>query len=280
MRHSTLIIGKIKQLRTDGFTLTEIITKTSLPKTTILHHIQNIPKSEYLKEKIRLARLEAQGIVAARRRGKSVKTYSFFKPEKWSSEFVNLIAHFLFDGQLSRTSCGYNNRNQILIQIVIKRMKKYLKVEDYKIYTNTYTGVIRVAYHNVEIAGFVKTKIQELLEYIPSAPTTQKISFLRAFFDDEGSINFRNNGRAVRGYQHSQKLLELIKRLLVDLEIESIIDKRYVEISISRKDNLLKFQKLINFTPGLRINGNRTNSIWKKDLEKREILKMAVDSYL
>lgn len=278
--HSLRLIDKIKKLRTEGFTLTEIINKTGISKTTVFDHIQNIPKSKYLKEKIRLARLKAQGIVAARRRGKSVKTYLFLKPEKWSSEFVNLISHFLFDGQLSRTSCGYNNRSQILIQAVIQGMEKYLKVEDYKIYTNTYTGVIRVAYHNVEIAGFIKTKIQELLEYIPSAPTTHKISFLRAFFDDEGSINFRNNGRAVRGYQHSQKLLELIKGLLVDLKIESIIDKRYVEISISKRDNLLKFQKLINFTSGLTVNGNRSNSIWKKDLEKRKILQMALDSYL
>jgi len=159
-------------------------------------------------------------------------------------------------------------------------MNKYLNVSDYKIYKNRRTGVVRIAYHNVEIASFIKIKTKELLEYILFAPQNQKISFLQAFFDDEGSINFKNNVRVVRGYQHSRKILEIVQKLLSDLEIEAKIDNRDIEISIGRKENLLKFQKLINFTPGLKVNGNRSNSIWKKDLEKRKILQMAINSYL
>ena len=127
---------------------------------------------------------------------------------------------------------------------------------------------------------FSKTKTQELLEYIPFALQKHKISFLKAFFDDEGSINFRNKARCVRGYQHSRRILEIVQDLLSDLEIESKIDNKNIEVNISGKENLLKFQKIINFTPGLTVNGKRTNSIWKKDLEKRKILEMAINSYL
>ena len=279
MRHGSKVIKNIKQLRTDGFTLTEIIQKTGLAKTTILHHIQNIPQSEYLQEKIRFAKLDGQKRGAAGRRGISVKTYPFLTPEEWSIDLVNLISHFLFDGSIKRTSCIYYNRSETLVEMMTQKMKNLLDVSDYKTYT-TPEGVKRISYHNVEIATFIRRKADELLNYISSAPREHKLSFLKAFFDDEGSVGFNRKQRRVRGYQHSIETLTLVKKLLKDLNIESVIDNRHVEISITRKDNLLKFQKLINFTPGLRVNGNRSNSIWKKDLEKRKILEMAINSYL
>jgi len=280
MRHSSQTIEKIKQLRIDGLTLTEIVSKTGLSKSTVLGYIRNIPKSKFLVEKIRANVLKGQNKMAANRRGKSVKNYSFNKPEKWDAGFVNLIGHFLFDGQISRVSCGYNNRSQKLIQVVIDGMNKYLNVDDYKIYNNLKTQVTRVSYHNVEIADFIRKKDEELINYILYSDRDEKISFLRAFFDDEGTITFRKNIKAVRGYQHSVKILEIVGKLLNDVGIKNTIYNNYYEVSISRKENIIKFQKLINFTPGLRVNGKRTNSIWKKDLEKREILRMAVDSYL
>ena len=278
MQHNTQVIEEIKKLRVGGFTLTEIINKTGLRKTTIFHHIEKIPKSNDLKEKIRLARLKAKNISALERRGKSVKNYSFLKPEKWNSGIVNLIAHFLFDGRITRVSCIYYNRNKTLIDMIIQNMTILLGVTDYKIY-KTYNGVNRIAYHHVEIADFVRKKADELLTYIPSAPIEHKISFLKAFFDDEGSITFKNNKRYVRGYQHSLKILYLVQKLLSGLKIASKIDEKYFELSIYKKDNLLKFQKLINFTPGIYVNGKRSNSVWKKNLEKRKILEMAINSY-
>jgi|SRR3989344_5612572 len=278
--YSSRTVNYIKELRVKNFTLTEIVKKTNLSKSRIFDYIRDIPQSKCLIKKIKLNKIEGQKIGALGRRGKSIKQYIFNKPKIWDSGFVNFTAHFLFDGCVQRTWCGYNNRNQTLIQIIVRGMNKYLNVSDYKIYKNRRTGVVRIAYHNVEIASFIKIKTKELLEYILFAPQNQKISFLQAFFDDEGSINFKNNVRVVRGYQHSRKILEIVQKLLSDLEIEAKIDNRDIEISIGRKENLLKFQKLINFTPGLKVNGNRSNSIWKKDLEKRKILQMAINSYL
>ena len=279
VRHSSSVINHIKSLRTSGSTLTEIVSKTGLSKSTVLGHIQNIPRSEYLIEKIRAIRLEAQNKMAAQRRGKSLKNYTFLKPEKWSPDLVNLIAHFLFDGRITRTSCTYYNRSEALVNLMEQKMRSLLRVSDHKKYI-TAEGVTRLAYFNVEIAFFIKKKADELFDHIQFAPRNEKISFLKAFFDDEGCMRFRKNNRIVRGYQHSIEILEIVRGLLKDLGIESIVDKRFFEINIYRKENIIKFQEMINFTPGLRVNGNRTNSVWKKDLEKREILQMAVDSYL
>lgn len=98
MRHSFQTINNAKQLRVDGCTLTEIIRKTGLSKSTILGYIQDIPQSKYLKEKIRINRREGQKIGANSRLGISVKKYTFNKPKKWDVGFVNLVGHFLFDG--------------------------------------------------------------------------------------------------------------------------------------------------------------------------------------
>lgn len=67
--------------------------------------------------------------------------------------------------------------------------------------------------------------------------------------------------------------------MLLDFGIESKIDEKYNEIVISRKENLIKFRDKINVSKGIYINPERKNSIWKRKLEKREILEMVINSY-
>ncbi len=279
MRHNTKLISDIVQMRNSGFTLGEIMSETGLSKTTIFHHIRTIPKSDVLLQKLRAITLKKQKLQADRRRGKSVKSYSFLRPQSWNDNFVNLVAHFLFDGRITRTSCIYYSRNSVLRDIVTENMARAMGVNDYKVY-DAPGGVKRVCYFNVEVASFIRQKADELLNYIVSASDSHKVSFLRAFFDDEGCITFTAKKRLIRGYQHSLPTLRLIKKLLADFYIESRVDEKYYELYISKKCNLLKFQELINFTFEVCVNGNRSNSIWKKDLEKREILRMALASYL
>ncbi|OGG72878.1 hypothetical protein A3A38_01555 [Candidatus Kaiserbacteria bacterium RIFCSPLOWO2_01_FULL_53_17] len=66
--------------------------------------------------------------------------------------------------------------------------------------------------------------------------------------------------------------------MLSDFNIESRIQLPNEIVSVG-KENLLKFEKEIGFSPGVRINGKRSNSIWKQSLEKREILRRAIASY-
>ena len=265
-------------MRKDGFTLTEITNKTTLGKTTIFHHIKSISKSNILKKRLKAISRAAQKRVAESRRGKSVKNYIFIKPKKWNPDFVNLTSHFLFDGAITRSSCLYYNRNKVLVDNMIIQMKKILDVGDYKRYHDR-NDVTRLAYHNVELVVFIRDKTTELLNYILYASKMEKISFLRSFFDDEGSVDFRRSVRRVRGYQHNDKILFLIQKLLKDFQIASKVDTRFHEIIVGRRENISKFAKEINFSKGVRINGKRSNSVWKKSFEKRRILANLLASY-
>ncbi len=73
-------------------------------------------------------------------------------------------------------------------------------------------------------------------------------------------------------------ILELVEALLIDIGINSHIVLPNGIVIISKKE-LCKFQAEINFSPGVCINGSRTNSIWKERLEKRELLQRAPDSF-
>ena len=107
-----------------------------------------------------------------------------------------------------------------------------------------------------------------------------KREFIRAFFDDEGCMDFRpkNNVRRIRGYQKDVLILKIIKTLLADLNIESRVILPN-EVVISGKENLMRFEREINFSPGVYMNGNRSNSRWKKHVEKRELLRQAIASF-
>ena len=103
---------------------------------------------------------------------------------------------------------------------------------------------------------------------------------MRSFFDDEGSVDLRGAVRRVRGYQHNNKILFLVQKLLKDFQIASKVDTRFHEIIIGRRDNIKRFAKEINFTKGVRVNGKRSNSVWKKSLEKKTILTNLLSSYM
>ena len=84
--------------------------------------------------------------------------------------------------------------------------------------------------------------------------------------------------RRVRGYQKDLRILEIVRLLLADFDISARVVLPN-EVIISGKENLLKVQREINFSEKVRINGERTNSMWKRHLEKREILARAIASF-
>jgi intein-encoded DNA endonuclease-like protein len=149
-----------------------------------------------------------------------------------------------------------------------------------KLYTNPVTGVSRISYHNVALASYLKERSAELLNDVPRMSLDLKREFIKSFFDDEGCIDYRpkRNLRRIRGYQKDTTILTLIQCLLSDFNINSTVILPN-EVVITGKNDLQKFQKEIGFSKGVFINGNRTNSIWKKSLEKRAILKAAIESY-
>ncbi len=264
------------ELRKKDYTLPEIVRITGRPKTSVHFHIQDLPLSAEKIKRIRAAHVRSAIRLAAARRGKSAQLYKKFSG--WNIEIVCLIAHLLFDGELRRAGCIYNNRNISLLDRVEACMKTIYERAPTR-YINRSTGVSRISYYNVSLAEYLMEKSKCLLRKISALDTELQREFIRSFFDDEGCMDFRidRGTRRVRGYQKNPDILRTVQDLLTKFEIESKITGN--EIVIRRKENLVKFQKQINFSHGVRINGNRSNSIWKKSYEKRYLLALAINSY-
>ncbi|MGB3922028.1 MAG: LAGLIDADG family homing endonuclease [Minisyncoccia bacterium] len=264
-------------LRKSGHTLTEIVKITGRSKTSVYSHIHHIPLGAEKIKSIRTASGVRAKNLALARRGKSDRDFKKF--DRWEKKTVLLVAHLIFDGTISRTSCVYNNRNQSLLDMVENCMKEIYNYPPRR-WVNTTTGVSRISYHNVALGAYLQIKSKELLKVIYRLPKALKKEFVRAFFDDEGCMDFRpkRNLRQIRGYQKDVSRLFLIQKLLSEFNIESRV-LRPNEVVISRKENMQKFQEEINFSPGVRLNGRRLNSVWKKPLEKQILLAQAIKSF-
>ncbi len=265
-------------LRKRGYSIIEIMKATGRAKSSIHTHIKDIPLSKDRIEQYRIASGRRIREFAIARKGKSARPFKPF--EEWNMETVSLTAHLLFDGSIYPNSgCMYNNRNEALIQHVEKCMRIVYTFEPTR-YTNPLTGVLRISYHNVALALYMKSKARELLQNVRNLPDNLKVEFVLAFFDDEGCIDYRPEGnrRSVRGYQKDTNVLKLIRTLLADSGIAARVVKPN-EVVIAGKENLIRFEREINFSPGLYVNGNRSNSRWKKHIEKRELLRQAIESF-
>lgn len=279
--HPLNLKSECRKLRRQGWSLTDIAKSKKLSKTTIYDWIRDIKLSS-VAQKI----LWDNYIIKLVESNKNKKNFGFKrrklkkKPNSWSKDLIYIVSHFIFDGEIRGSGCLYSNRSKTQIDRMKKLMKK--KFDLTPIILVKSDGVIRIAYHYRNLSDYIKSKADDLFNYILNVSKNKKRIFLQSFFDDEGCVSWddRFRRRRIRGYQHSKGILKLIRKLLKEFDIESKIDKRNTEICISQKQNLIKFQKEINFSSGIYINPNRKNSIWKKKLEKRKILKNAINSYL
>lgn len=264
-------------LRKEGYSINEIMKATGRAKSSIHTHIKEIPLSKERMKRYREACGKWIRKYALARKGRSKRPFRSFG--EWSAGNVLLVAHLLFDGEIAKGRCTYNNRSSVLIERVEELMRGLYDYES-KRYTNELTGVWRTSYFNVALSVYLNKKSKGLLQNIRKMPLNLKREFIRAFFDDEGCMDFRpkNNVRRVRGYQKDMRVLKIIKSLLADFDIASRIVLPN-EVVIVGKENLMKFEREINFSAGVYMNGNRSNSRWKKHIEKRELLKRAIESF-
>ena len=263
-------------LRQKDYTLNEIVKITGRSKTTIYFHIKDISLSAEKRTIISQATRERALVNSLKRKGKSLREFLAFT--KWKPENVLLVSHLIFDGEISK-KCAYNNRSVALVKRFVLLMEGVYKFPP-KRYINSTTGVIKVSYNNVAMANFFKLKSVELISCVHKLPASHQREFIRAFFDDEGCMDFRmvKNKRSIRGYQNDMTILGTVQQLLKNFGIEAKLQGKN-EVVISGKENLIKFRDEINFSKGVRINPNRTNSLWKKNLEKRKLLDMAIASF-
>ena len=265
------------ELRKKDKTLNEIVKITGRSKTSVYFHIKDIALSSRKQKEIsKNIRQQARKIAAARK-GRSLRQFKPFL--EWTSETVLLISHLMFDGEILKRKCVYHNRSVALTNRVQKLM---LLVYNFPpiVSVDKTSEVRRVSYHNVALSNYLHDKALEIRKSISNLPLKYQREYIRAFFDDEGCMDYRpqRNIRRVRGYQKDRRVLVSIKSLLERFKIESKI-REPNEIVIYGKENLLRFQQEINFSKGVRLNPRRANSIWKQPIEKRVLLDRAIKSF-
>ena len=196
-------MGAFKQqcieLRKQDYTLPEIVRITGRPKSSVHFHTQNIPLSAAKRRSISESSAARAREIARKRRGLSARLFQKFTD--WDPKLVCLVSHLIFDGEIKRSGCVYNNRNVVLLDRVEHCMKKIYLLEP-KRYLNKLTGVARISYFNVSLGEYMKEKASQLLREIDALPLHLKREFLISFFDDEGCIDYRpdRNHRRIRGY--------------------------------------------------------------------------------
>jgi hypothetical protein len=282
MRMDTLkkkdIVTRCEALRREGRSLGYIMSAVGLPKTTVYGYIKDVALTDKQRLDIELGKRKLLRIPSPRK-GKCMPGREITKPQRWSEELVEIVAHFMFDGHIGTDVCFYSNRSESQIISVRSKVRRIFGIEP--IYKARPDGVKVIYYYNVELADYIRCKSRNIFSYLKtSASKEEKRIFLKAFFDDEGNIFFRGDARRIRGYQKSMEVLKYVAAILQKFGIHGRIYPEIGAVEITGREQLEKFAKEIGFSEGIGINPFRKNSIWKKDIEKRQILDLALASYV
>jgi len=277
-REREKIKKKCESLRQQGRSLNDIVTIIGLPKTTVYGYIKDIVLTKKQKLDIEYKR-RALLSKPSPRKGKCRPGREIIRPPGWSKELINIVAHFSFDGNIRSDGCIYYNRSENQISNLRSEVHKLFGIKP-KAQIRA-DGVRVISYYNVEFADYIKNKAREIYSYLNNgASKEEKRIFLRAFFDDEGNIYFRKDTRRIRGYQKSTAVLEVINNIMNEFGIPGKIYPGIGAIEITGRRYLEKFAEEIGFSSGIALNPLRRNSAWKRNIEKREILNLALTSYV
>jgi len=271
------------ELRREGQSINQICRFIGLSKSTVFPYIKPIVLLPEQKAELRAHTRQASQVSNSRRKGKSRPHNHVNKVPHYDAPLINCLAHFLFDGSVSGHQVCYYNRS---LSLVIKQQEMVKK--GFGLMGICYpqpSGVVRLTYNSVEFVNIIRLLHYNLLNVIRTAPLEWKRMFLKAFFDDEGSIyisdDYRN--RRISGFQKDIAMLKLIQELLQCFFIDSYVCQsrnRVAYICIKGgRGGLLKFQKEISFSPGVTMNPERKNSRYTYAIEKRDLLEMAIQSY-
>lgn len=272
------LINKCRKLRIRGYSLGEISFATGVSKSTLYSYVKDIVLNFKQKKEIEVRRKEKNKNKVNPRKDRCLPGREIIKPESWSNDLVHIVAHFMFDGRVDDDGCIYYSKDKYQINHMKQLLRRVFKAKPtIKLRDNNVYGL---TFYHVEFANYIKNRRNDLPRYLNNgASKLKKKIFLRAFFDDEGCVFYKYDKRRVRGYQKSRLILEQIRGLLNNFDIESRINRNGNEVEISGQENLIKFSKEINFSPRIYINPNRKNGIWKERISKRKILDSLLKSY-
>jgi len=147
-----------------------------------------------------------------------------------------------------------------------KRLKRINELEEGKncgLFYPTICGVVL----NKIFGDFAIGKNKNITNEIKKTNKKFKASLIRAFFDDEGSVQ----PKSIRVFQDRKDILEDFRDFLLKFEIYPGEIKTYIKrdkdryyFDIHRKSNLIKFRDKIGFTSSRKINKLKEISIIKR----------------
>jgi len=176
-------------------------------------------------------------------------------PIKKNPELFNIVGHFVGDGFITSKNVGYVNINEGLLKLMEVRIKNTFG-EMKILYSNSLVGVPTIIFPRVigKIIKHIfdmdfrcrKTRIPEI---IFSSTKEEKSAFIRALFDDDGSIRMSRN--EITLYSANYYLLKDVQKLLSDLNIKSNVrqmsKKREYYVLYVIADSVFAFSKIIGF---------------------------------
>lgn len=266
------------RLRQHGYSYSEIAQKIGKTKKFAFYHTKDVPFSSEGEKRYRR---QVTGIV------KQIKTQKYIlEPAK-----ARIIGHILFDGMLYHNKyhylAKYVNSSKKLIDQFIKDVREVYGLKT--AYIETLNGEFMITY---KVYFKSKQLYLDLKKYFESYSTTNKsiaipakilnaekrvkIEFLRAFFEDEGSISA--NGR-IMGDLKSEKIINRILRMLREFglffkicEYKSYTGIFYKIYLSKTKENLVLFDKLNLFGKSIITHGKNKGKfkvqVLKEQIEK------------
>jgi intein-encoded DNA endonuclease-like protein len=220
-------------------------------------------------------------------------------PIKFSKELGSMIGHILGDGSISADykQVFFSNTNKELLKefannmdeifrikpriwmqrktIAFKektrwerRLKSIDELEAGKSCSLFYPATIGLILNEI-FEQFAIGKSKKLPEIIFRLNKDFKRGLIRAFFDDEGTVDI--NSHTIRLFQDNENILEAFRLLLSEFGICAATIRNYTRrgkkhyyFSIHRKSNFLKFYKEIGFTSKEKLTRLKELSIVKR----------------
>jgi len=205
--------------------------------------------------------------------------------EELTKEKIRLIGHCQFDGSLVNMkgykAVAYTNKSKFLInQFKQDMLKVYglyptdIRIKGEKIFNIRYCCLAAL----LDLDKLLENGIPK---QIMNASKKEKLIFLKTFWDDEGSVHFgitksgKDNlhiNRYVEAFCEDEIIRKQLIKLHEDLGFSMLLfDKK---IRLSKKDNLIKFNNEIGFSPKVHISYPKSKfNGW----EKKKLLDFALN---
>jgi intein/homing endonuclease len=193
-------------------------------------------------------------------------------PIEESKELYSFVAHMIGDGCASRGNVPYYcSTNRELINSFKKDLQVFGEFEPVEyirkdkrghetIYLRFPTVISNIVQHMLKVKF---TKPDKLPDCIFRAPEECKVAFVRAFFDDEGSVTC---GR-IYFTQKSRNILEQLKLLLKSLNIET--SKIYHKKKTNTHQFIILASSYEKFYSLIKPHHNKKFKLLKELIEKR-----------